>query len=141
MGRTAALVIGLALLGGCSESTAPSGAPPAAIEPVARGTRSDIDVTALERGLDSDTVRLLVDVRTEAEYRGGHVPGAIHIPLADLDRRSAELGPPDQGPVHLICQSGGRSSAAADQLVAKGYAVLNVAGGTGGWRAAGHPLE
>jgi len=124
----------------CSGADAPA-APPEEAPAQARGARSDIDVPALKAALDAGSVRLLVDVRTDAEYRGGHVPGAVHIPLSDLERRRNELGGPDAGTVHLICQSGGRSSRAADQLVGLGYTVVNVAGGTGGWRKAGLPVE
>lgn len=143
MSRTLVFVIAL-LLTACSGSESPAapGKDQAPVEASApKGARSDIDVVALKAALDAGSVRLLVDVRTEGEFRGGHVPTAVNIPLSDLDRRRNEVGAPDGGVVHLICQSGGRSSAAADKLVDAGFTVVNVAGGTGKWRAAGYPVE
>jgi rhodanese-related sulfurtransferase len=34
---------------------------------------------------------VLVDVRGEQDYRQGHLPGAVHIPLSELERRAAEI--------------------------------------------------
>jgi Rhodanese-related sulfurtransferase len=36
---------------------------------------------------------VLVDIRSEKEYADGHLPGAIHMPLAELESRAAELDP------------------------------------------------
>ncbi len=142
MPKTFALFAAL-LLTACSGTDAPA-APKgehAAEAPAKTGARSDIDVTALKAAIDGGDLHLLIDVRTEGEYRGGHVAQAVNIPLSDLDRRRGELGAPDAGVVHIICQSGGRSSAAADKLVKAGFTVVNVAGGTGKWKAAGYPVE
>lgn len=77
----------------------------------------------------------VVDVRETDEYAGGHVTGALSVPLGDLTARKAEL-PKDQT-VYLICQGGGRSGKAADLLSAEGYDVRSVAGGTTAWTEAG----
>ncbi|MCO4774086.1 MAG: rhodanese-like domain-containing protein [Deltaproteobacteria bacterium] len=116
-----------------------SDAPAKAAAPAAK--RSDIDVTGLKSALDGGSVRLLVDVRTAAEFASGHVPGALNIPLNELPSRIADLGSPADGAVHLICKSGGRSSRAADLVLAKGYSPVNVRGGTMAWVAAGHATE
>ena len=64
---------------------------------------------------------LLVDVRTAEEYRGGHLTGAVNIPLDEL----SEKLPPrftDKGKVVLLhCLSGTRSGIARRQLKALGY--------------------
>ena len=78
---------------------------------------------------------LVIDVREPDEYAGGHVPGAQSLPLGDLPARLQEL-PRDQT-LYLVCQSGGRSMKAADQLAAAGYDVRSVAGGTTAWTGAG----
>lgn len=62
----------------------------------------------------------LIDVRTPAEFAGGHVEGARNIPLQALPQRLAEVGPPEQ-PVVVYCQMGGRSAKAADLLRGAGY--------------------
>ncbi len=136
------VLVAVLLLTACSGSDAPATPPTDKTEVAApAGSRSDIDVTALKAALDAGTVRKLIDVRTEGEYRGGHVAGAINIPLSDLPRRRNEVGAPGDGVVHVICQVGGRSSAAADSLVKDGFTVVNVLGGTGQWKAAGYPVE
>lgn len=84
---------------------------------------------------------MVVDVRTPEEYAGGHVPGAVNLPLDALGARMDELGAHRDGEVYLICQSGRRSARAAELLSAAGYTAVNVEGGTAAWRAAGHPVE
>jgi rhodanese-related sulfurtransferase len=82
----------------------------------------------------------VLDVRRPGEHTAGHVPGALNIPLSDLQARIAELDP--RRPTAIICGSGYRSSAAASLLLRAGFTDLaNVAGGTSGWIAGGHPVE
>lgn len=76
----------------------------------------------------------LVDVRTPFEYAGGHIQGAVNMPLGAL--RPREL----QGDVWVICRSGARSTQAARQLEQAGVSVTNVDGGMMAWQAAGHPV-
>ncbi len=80
-----------------------------------------------------------IDVRTPAEYDGGHAKGAINIPLDTLDTRIKELSGYHE--VYAICQSGGRSGEAVRILTEAGVNAVNVAGGTFSWRAIGLPLE
>lgn len=63
----------------------------------------------------------IVDVRTESEFRSEHVPGAVNIPLNDLeDRISREI--PNQSQILLVhCLSGGRSAMARARLRKLGY--------------------
>lgn len=99
-----------------------------------------VDVATLQADLERHAVPLLIDVRTPAEFSQGHVPGARNLPLDQLETRLGELGDP-AGEVYVICQSGSRSSRASAVLAAKGLHPVNVAGGTGGWRAAGLRVE
>jgi rhodanese-related sulfurtransferase len=48
---------------------------------------------------------------------------------------------PTGTPVHIICQSGGRSARATATLTAHGYDAVNVEGGTSAWIAAGNPVD
>jgi rhodanese-related sulfurtransferase len=83
---------------------------------------------------------VVVDVREPWEYRQGHVPGAVLIPLGQLSARLNELDP--QRPVAVICASGNRSQSAAALLGQKGFkTVYNVSGGTGAWQYSGLALE
>ena len=90
----------------------------------------------LHTALAAGAVPVLVDVRSGFEFSSGHVAGSVNIPLGAIG--SAEL--PDADEVWVICRSGNRSAAAAAQLQARGKRVVDVAGGTTAWSAAGHPL-
>lgn len=70
----------------------------------------------------------IVDVRTPAEFRGGHVLGSINIPLNEVVDRSEEIMQLKQ-PVIFCCASGGRSGQATAYFKAQG---LNCENG-GGW--------
>lgn len=81
----------------------------------------------------------VVDVREPKEWLGGHVLGAVWIPLAELPRRVGEV---PAGPVATICASGFRSSSAASILEAAGRDDLaNVWGGTSAWVQLGYPVK
>jgi rhodanese-related sulfurtransferase len=82
----------------------------------------------------------LVDVRTVEEYDSGHAERARNIPLDTLPSKLDILEKNE--PVYLICESGNRSKKAAEILKQAGFAdVINVAGGTKAWKAAGLPIE
>ena len=100
-------------------------------------TIEQITVKELSSRLDHVTV---VDVRSANEWAGGHLPGAMHIPLGYLAERALEI--PRLKPVVLQCQAGARSAIAASVLERLGFAnVLNLEGGFSGWSAAGLPVE
>jgi rhodanese-related sulfurtransferase len=84
----------------------------------------------------------LLDVRTPAEFREAHVDFALNAPLERLDPQAtaSALSPPGDRKVYVICQSGGRSKRACDQLAGVGLSVVNVAGGMQAWIAAGLPV-
>jgi rhodanese-related sulfurtransferase len=78
---------------------------------------------------------LLIDVRESHEYKSGHASGAKHIALGSIANRLRDL--PIEREILVICQSGARSAQAANFLAGKGYKVINVSGGTNGWRNTG----
>jgi rhodanese-related sulfurtransferase len=81
----------------------------------------------------------LVDVREVFEYRAGHVPGAVNIPLSLIPVRLHEL--PSDAELHIICQSGNRSMQACLWLANQGRRSVNVHGGTGTWVMSGRPVD
>jgi thioredoxin 1 len=113
------------------------------------------------RGLDMDEVRkqlettdeidldtfagahaqgaFVLDVREPQEWEGGHLAGAVHIPMNDVPDRVAEL-PGDQ-PVFVMCGVGGRSRQVTDFLRARGLDAINVADGMQGWVSRGWAVE
>ena len=99
----------------------------------------EIEPAALEERLPAVTV---LDVRERAEFDGvlGRVPGARHLPMADLGAAVATL-PPGR-PVVTVCRSGTRSAQAALLLARAGVAeVANLAGGMLRWRGEGYTVE
>jgi len=75
---------------------------------------------------------LLVDVRTESEFRDQHVDGAINIPLQELDVRLGELGEKSTVMV-LYCRSGARSGSARRLLRGQGFTSVHDLGAMGRW--------
>jgi hydroxyacylglutathione hydrolase len=87
---------------------------------------------------DVGAAPIVVDVRSEAEHAGGHIPGALNIPLTHLDERIGEI-PPGK-PVAVHCEGGYRSAIAASLLQKLGRAhVHDMVGGYKAWLAAKLP--
>ena len=82
---------------------------------------------------------VLLDVREHDEWREGHAPGAIHIPLGELAQRFKEL--PQQRRIVAVCRGGNRSALATESLLGAGLQAENLNGGMKAWRKAGLPLE
>ena len=95
-----------------------------------------------------------IDVRSSAEFAAGRPAGAINVPLLDNDEDTGQVMPnpdfvrvmranfPAGAPLLIGCQSGGRSSRAAQILEAFGFTnVTNVLGGYEGWEPSGLPIE
>lgn len=94
------------------------------------GCKFDVDGNAA-RALVKDGAKL-VDVRTPSEYGGGHIEGAINIPLNELGGRMSELGD-KAGPIVVYCRSGGRSGKAKQQLQAEGFSAVYNLGPMTAW--------
>lgn len=85
---------------------------------------------------------VLVDVREESEWVGGHLPGAIHLSKGIIERDVETRIPDPSTPVVLYCGGGFRSALVAVNLQKMGYTnVLSMDGGAAGWTAAGHSLH
>lgn len=80
---------------------------------------------------------VIIDVRTPGEYRDGHIPGVVNIPLDELERRLNEV--PKDKKVVLICRTGSRSAQGTRLLRSKGFTnVFNSTGGMSTWKG---PIE
>ena len=85
---------------------------------------------------------VVVDVRPAADFAKGHILGARSIPLADLEKRAADLDKYKAKPVIIYCDAGNRSGGGVALLRRNGFAnVVNLAGGFGAWQQAGLPVE
>lgn len=67
----------------------------------------------------------LVDVRTPEEFQGGHLEGAVNVPVDELETRLSELGPKENKLV-VYCRSGMRSARAAEVLRKAGHEVFDL---------------
>lgn len=94
------------------------------------------DIDAIPAVIGPDLV--VLDVREDHEWAEGHIDGAIHIPLGELQARVGELDPSTH--TLVVCHLGGRSARATQWLHAQGHDVANVAGGMEAWQAAGRPV-
>ena len=77
--------------------------------------------------LPADGSVTLLDVRTPAEYKGGHIPGFINIELDSLRERIDELD--NSKPAYVHCRSGLRSYLACRILEQRGFDCYNLSGG------------
>lgn len=94
----------------------------------------------LVHGAEIDPHRRVLDVRQDAEFVAGHIPGARHVELGALARTAADL--PDE-PTVVTCGHGERAAGAASLLERTGHHDLAVlVGGPGDWaEATGRRLE
>lgn len=103
-----------------------------ALEPV---TRTEL------MGRLRDGVVTVLDVRPQDEFALGHLPGAINVPLGELERRLSALDPGQEivaycrGPYCVL------SYEAVAKLRARGFKVRRLEDGYPEWRAAGLPVE
>lgn len=86
---------------------------------------------------------LLLDVRSAAEFRGGHVSGAVNLPLEEVHPAALQkhLGINLSRPVVLLCTAGTRAHRAASQLNEGGFDLRVVQGGTQACQQAGLPMS
>ncbi|AGX06130.1 MULTISPECIES: sulfurtransferase TusA family protein [Bacillus] len=86
----------------------------------------------LEKLVGEDGDIIVLDVRESAEFAFHHIPGAVSIPLGELEERAGELDV--EAPVYVVCRTGSRSDLAARMLDAKGFKdVKNVIPGMSQW--------
>ncbi len=75
----------------------------------------------------------IVDVRTQAEYEQGYIPGAILVPNETIGDALPEALPDQESVLLVYCRSGRRSKQAAEKLVALGYQTVYDFGGIVDW--------
>ncbi len=101
-----------------------------------------VDVQTFGNGMKAADVQLF-DVRTAAEYRTGHLPGALQADYNNKKEFFDRVQYLDKDkPVYIYCLVGGRSGAAAKWMRENGFShVIDLAGGINAWKQAGKPLE
>lgn len=107
------------------------------------GCAGTIDSTTLAARLAAPDMRpVVVDVRTGSEYAGGHLPGAINIPVHVLPFKMTAVPVHDRSEqVVVYCAHGPRSGVAGFFLRVAGFSeVMHLQGDIRSWREAGYPL-
>jgi len=100
-----------------------------------------VDVNDLERLLREDSTLILIDARTSEEFAGGHVAGAINVPIAELGNFAQKQRDASTDLVVTMCGSTGRGEKAATILNSHGMANVQVMnGGLKAWQEAGFPV-
>jgi len=108
---------------------------------LARNSFNTLDTDAM-RALTTQGEAMIVDVRKPEEYRAGHVPGAVNIPLDDLEASAEALPGDHDAPVVTVCNRGNISLNGLLVLKSLGYSnVRSLEGGTTAWIDAGNPVE
>lgn len=93
------------------------------------------NITASEarRIMDTEADYVILDVRTQAEYDEGHIPGAVLIPDNEIEARAETELPDKERMILVYCRSGRRSKLAAEALVKMGYRCIYEFGGIIDW--------
>ena len=99
-----------------------------------------ITAVALFDQLASGERPIVLDVRSEAEWIGGHIDGSQNVPLNHLRERLGEI--PDDRPIVVHCEGGYRSAIAASILAqAQRKNIFDLVGGYKAWTASKLPVE
>lgn len=101
----------------------------------------DLSVEDFSTALDLEGI-LLLDVRTPEEFEALHIPGALLIPVQELENRIGEIEEFKEAQVYVYCRSGNRSRTASQILLNQGFnTVYNLDLGINQWAALGYPVE
>ena len=104
-------------------------------------TVKDITVAEAHSLISKGNITIL-DVRTEAEWKQGHLKGAVRIDVMDKQFKDKVAKLDKSKPVVVYCAVGGRSSYASDDMVKLGFPkVFNMEGGIKAWSKANYPVQ
>jgi len=100
-----------------------------------------ISATKFNEAIVKPGVQIL-DVRTAGEYQSGHIKNALQANWNDAKEFQDRTQYLDKSKtVYIYCQAGGRSAAAQNDLIQKGYKVVNLEGGMSNWKMNQLPVE
>lgn len=128
---------------GCTSQAQQAGAP-LTRKAVAEAAKAGMDFIAN----DAVTARqaanpdlLLIDVRTEAEYEAGRIPGATWMPRGTVEFRIAEDVRDADAEIIVYCATGNRAALVKKALDAQGYRNVSAHRGFESWAGDGQPVE
>lgn len=101
-----------------------------------------LSATAAIRLINNNDDTLIIDTRTAAEYKAGHINNAKSVPLKDLASRLEKFSDHKNKPVLVYCNSGSSASRAMKMLKSSGFEkVNNLEGGIAAWKEANMPVS
>jgi sulfur-carrier protein adenylyltransferase/sulfurtransferase len=102
----------------------------------------EVDARSARELLEASDAPVFVDVRERNEWNQGHIPGAVLIPLGEIESRIGEAAPDRSRSVILYCARGNRSAFAARTLEELGYEdAVSIEGGFNEWAERGYASE
>jgi glyoxylase-like metal-dependent hydrolase (beta-lactamase superfamily II) len=108
--------------------------------------QTTIDVEALRDLLDRGQPITVLDIRRKGERAEWAIPGSVHVDAYDALKSNnpnalADVDLPREAPVVTVCSAGKTSAIAAEQLRARGFRALSLAGGMKAWSLAWNAAE
>lgn len=98
------------------------------------GSYTQISYEEAKKMMDERDDIIILDVRTQKEFEGGYIKGAVLFPSQEVNEETAAEKLPDKDQTILIyCSSGGRSKKVAQQLADMGYKNIYEFGGINSW--------
>jgi rhodanese-related sulfurtransferase len=89
----------------------------------------------LDARIRAETAPFILDVRSDAEYEAGHIPGAAHIPFQQVGRRASEIPVTKDSEIVVYCGHGPRAWMAGAVLRRHGFTnVKYLKGHWAGWQ-------
>lgn len=120
MGRMIPVLLALLLMAGCGGGGK-------------EASYRQISQEEAKKMMDTQEV-VILDVREQDEYDGGHIPGAVLLPVGTIDEDAAAAVIPEKDTTVLVyCRSGNRSKTASAALAELGYANVYEFGGIKTW--------
>ena len=101
------------------------------------GSKTDyrtMEINDAAEMIAADDGHLLVDVRTREEFEEKHIPGAILLPVEDIEDGKLERLPDKSQIILIYCRTGRRAKDAAEYLAKKGYTNIYEIGGIIDWK-------
>ena len=98
-----------------------------------------ISVKNFKKVIAGESEFVLLDVRSEAEYIAGHLPGALHVERGRVEWIIPNIIKKSNRTIYVYCQDGRRSGFATERLLEMGYTnASHIAEGFEGWVTAGN---
>lgn len=119
MKKLTALILSALLLTGCSAG--------------ASASYTQISQQEAMAIMEEETGYVILDVRTAGEYEDGHIPGAVNLPVDEVDAKAADLLTSKEQLILVYCRSGNRSKRASQILADQGYTNVKEFGGINTW--------